>query len=43
MKRMKALAALYHSPVVQNKLTRSIVSLGFKAAVGAYDRGKDLF
>ncbi len=34
--RTKALAALYHSPVVQNKVTRKVVSLGFKAAVAAY-------
>ena len=42
MMRMKALAALYHSPLVQNKLMRSVISLGFKAAVGAYDWGKGL-
>ena len=35
--RMKALAALYHSPVVQNRIMRSVISLGFKAAVAAYD------
>jgi Fe-S oxidoreductase len=40
--RMKALASLYRSPVVQNKLTRGVVSLGFKAAVGAYNLAQDL-
>jgi len=35
--RMKALAALYRSPIVQNKLMRKVVSFGFKAAVGSYD------
>ena len=35
--RMKALAALYHSPVVQNRAMRTVISLGFKAAVAAYD------
>jgi Fe-S oxidoreductase len=35
--RMRALAALYHSPVVQNRLTRTLVSLGFKAAVCGYE------
>ena len=34
--RMKALAALYHSPVVQNRMTRSLISMGFKTAVGIY-------
>jgi Fe-S oxidoreductase len=34
--RMKILATLYHSPVVQNKVMRGIISLGFKAAVGGY-------
>jgi Fe-S oxidoreductase len=34
--RLKALAALYHSPIVQNGLTRFAVSRGFKGAVGAY-------
>jgi fumarate reductase (CoM/CoB) subunit B len=34
--RLKALAALYHSPIVQNRLTRFLVSAGFKGAVGAY-------
>ncbi|RJP26327.1 MAG: (Fe-S)-binding protein [Actinobacteria bacterium] len=35
--RMKALATLYHSPVVQNRVMRTIVSAGFKAAVAGYD------
>jgi uncharacterized membrane protein YfcA len=34
--RMRALTALYRSPVVQNKATRAAISLGFKAAVAAY-------
>lgn len=34
--RVKALAALFHSPVVQNRPMRKAVSLAFKAAVGAY-------
>ncbi|MEW6554318.1 MAG: (Fe-S)-binding protein [Actinomycetota bacterium] len=34
--RMRALTALYRSPVVQNRATRKTVSLGFKAAVAAY-------
>ena len=34
--RMKALAALYRGPVVQNKFTRGATSLGFKAALAAY-------
>ncbi|MDI6830380.1 MAG: (Fe-S)-binding protein [Actinomycetota bacterium] len=34
--RLRALAALYRGPVVQNPVTRRLVSLGFKAAVGAY-------
>jgi hypothetical protein len=38
--RLKALAALYHSPVVQNALTRKVVSLGFKAAVGGYSMAR---
>jgi Fe-S oxidoreductase len=42
MIRMKALAALYQGPVVQNKFMRGIISLGFKAAVAGYDRGQDL-
>jgi Fe-S oxidoreductase len=37
MMRMKALAALYHGPIVQNKVMRSIISLGFKAAVAGYE------
>jgi len=36
--RLKALASLLHSPVVQNRVTRQIVSLGFRAAVTSYDR-----
>ncbi len=36
--RMKALAGLYHSPVVQNRFMRGSISLGFKAAVAVYDR-----
>jgi Cysteine-rich domain len=35
--RLKALAALYHSPVVQNRFMRAVVSWGFKAAVAGYD------
>jgi ferredoxin len=34
--RMKALAALYHGPLVQNKVMRVIIAYGFKAAVGGY-------
>jgi len=36
--RMKALAVLYHSPVVQNRLMRALTSYGFKAAVGGYEQ-----
>ena len=36
--RMKALAALYHSPVVQNQVMRTVISAGFKAAVGGYEQ-----
>lgn len=35
--RTQALAALYHGPVVQNRAMRTAVSLGFRAAVAAYD------
>jgi hypothetical protein len=35
--RMRALTALYHSPVVQNRAMRWTISLGFKAAVAGYD------
>lgn len=35
--RMKALATLHHSPVVQNRAMRAAISLGFEAAVGGYD------
>ncbi len=35
-RRMKALAFLYHGPVVQNRVTRRALSLGFKAVVGIY-------
>ncbi len=38
--RLKALAALFHSPVVQNAATRRAVSLGFKAAVAGYDAAR---
>ncbi len=34
--RTQALAALYHGPIVQNRVTRTVLSLGFKAAVGIY-------
>lgn len=34
--RMKAFAALYHSPVIQNSVMKKIMSYGFKATVGAY-------
>jgi Fe-S oxidoreductase len=34
--RMKALAALYRSPVVQNRVMGKIISYGFKAAVAGY-------
>jgi hypothetical protein len=36
--RMKALTALYHSPVVQNPVMRAVISTGFKAAVGGYEQ-----
>jgi Fe-S oxidoreductase len=34
--RMKALAAVYHSPLVQNKVMRTLIAYGFRAAVGGY-------
>jgi hypothetical protein len=34
--RMKALAAMYHSPVIQNKIMRAAIAYGFKATVGTY-------
>ena len=34
--RTQALAALFHGPLVQNRVVRGAVSLGFKAAVGVY-------
>ncbi len=36
--RLKALAALFHSPIVQNRPVRALTSWGFKTAVSAYDR-----
>jgi Fe-S oxidoreductase len=36
-RRTRALAALYHSLLVQNKAVRSLVSLTFKRAAAAYD------
>jgi len=36
--RLKALSALYHSPLVQNHVMRTLLSYGFKAAVGGYRR-----
>jgi hypothetical protein len=36
-RRTRALAALYHSPLVQNKAVRTLVSLAFRRAVAAYD------
>ncbi|MDY6795055.1 MAG: (Fe-S)-binding protein [Actinomycetota bacterium] len=35
--RLKVLATLYHSPLVQNRVIRSLNSAGFKALVRAYD------
>ena len=35
--RMKALAALFHGPLVQNRLARTLLARGFGAAVGSYD------
>ena len=38
--RMRALASLYHGPLVQNAVTRRVLSLGFRAAVGGYDMAR---
>jgi len=38
--RMKALAGLYHSPLVQNPAMRAVISWGFKAAVAGYDMNR---
>lgn len=37
-RRLKALHALLHGPIVQNRVTRGIVAQGFRAAVAHYDR-----
>ncbi len=37
-RRMQALAAFYHSPIVQNKAVRVLIAFGFKTAVKAYDQ-----
>jgi Fe-S oxidoreductase len=39
--RMKTLAALYHSSVVQNRVMRTVISRGFKAAVAVYGAVKE--